>query len=162
MNLILAFESIRDIPYKIPLKWGEEDNCCSGKHKQLFDLLRKEGYQVRYRVCVFLWSSLNFPSKLESIPHDDDCTHTYLEIKLKGAWKTLDATWDKQLNHLFIINNWDGESDTKIAVKPIKIFNPSKSVKIVSNQNEKKINGDLKINGKFYNHFNKWLEQNRI
>jgi len=53
MDLISTFESIRDIPYRIPLKWGEEDNCCSGKHEKLFNLLKKNGYEVRYRVCVF-------------------------------------------------------------------------------------------------------------
>lgn len=162
MDLIFTFNSIRDIPYKILLKGGDEDNCCSGKHQKLFNLLKNEGYKVRYRVCVFLWSSLNLPSELAKVPHDDDCTHTYLEIELNNTWKILDVTWDKQLNHLFPINEWDGKSDTKIAVKPTRIFNPQKSLEIVSNQNIEKITKDLEINGEFYNRFNKWLEKNRI
>ncbi|MBN2421900.1 hypothetical protein JXB41_01620 [Candidatus Woesearchaeota archaeon] len=161
MNLISIFESIRDIPYRIPLKLGEEDNCCSGKHEKLFNLLKKEGYKVRYRVCVFLWSDLNLPSELEKIPHDDDCTHTYLEINIDGNWKILDATWDIGLKNLFHINKWDGKSNTEIAVKPIKIFTPQKSLEIVNNQTEEVINKDLKINGKFYKYFNEWLEKNR-
>ena len=161
MDLISTFESIRDIPYRIPLKWGEEDNCCSGKHEKLFNLLKKKGYDVRYRVCVFLWSSLNLPTELDKIPHDDDCTHTYLEIKISDNWKILDVTWDIGLKNLFHINKWDGKSDTEIAVKPTKIFTPQKSLKIVNNQDEEVINKDLKINGEFYKGFNKWLDKNR-
>ena len=102
MDLISTFESIRDIPYRIPLQWGEEDNCCSGKHEKLFNLLEKNGYEVRYRVCAFLWSSLNLTSTLAHIPHDDDCTHTYLEIQSGGNWIILDATWDSGLKNFFI------------------------------------------------------------
>ena len=161
MDIISTFESIRDIPYRIPLKWGEEDNCCSGKHEKLFNLLTKNGYDVRYRVCVFLWSGLNLPPELANIPHDDDCTHTYLEINIEGNWKILDATWDNKLKNLFHINEWDGKSDTKIAVKPTKIFTPQKSLEIVNNQNEEVINKDLEINREFYKNFNEWLDKNR-
>jgi len=161
MDLVSLFNSVRDIPYRIPLKYGEEDNCCSGKHEKLFNLLTKHGYKVRYRVCVFLWSSLNLPPELEKIPHDNDCTHTYLEIIIDGTWKILDATWDIGLKNIFHINKWDGKSDTKIAVKPVKIFTPQKSLKIVNNQNEDVIKKDLEINGKFYKGFNEWLDKNR-
>jgi hypothetical protein len=161
MNLISIFESIRDIPYKIPLNWGEEDNCCSGKHEKLLNILKKKGFKVRYRVCVFFWSSLDLPTELEKIPHDDNCTHTYLEIKIGNDWKILDATWDTGLSKLFHINKWDGKSNTEIAVKPTKIFTPQKSLEIVKNQNEKLINKDLKINGEFYGCFNEWLDKNR-
>ncbi|HRY36545.1 MAG TPA: hypothetical protein P5230_01525 [Candidatus Magasanikbacteria bacterium] len=161
MDLISIFESIRDMPYRIPLKWGEEDNCCSGKHEKLFNLLKNNGYKVRYRVCVFLWSDLKLPLELEKIPHDEDCTHTYLEIKINNEWKILDATWDGGLKEIFHINKWDGKSDTEIAVKPTKIFNPQKSLEIVNNQNEEIINKDLKINGEFYKGFNDWLDKIR-
>ncbi|MCK5123489.1 MAG: hypothetical protein KAQ87_05095 [Candidatus Pacebacteria bacterium] len=161
MDLILIFNLIRDIPYKIPLKWKEEDNCCSGKHEKLFDLLTKQNCKVRYRVCVFLWNSLNLPLKLKKIPHDNDCTHTYLEIYLNNSWKVLDATWDKELKNLFYINEWDGKSNTEIAVKPIKIFTPQKSLKIVNDQDENLIKKDLEVNKRFYKAFNNWLDENR-
>ena len=161
MDLILAFNSIRDIPYKIPLSSDEVDACCSGKHEKLFKLLIDRGYKVRYRVCAFVWSSLNLPSELEKIPHDDYCTHIYLEINLGGKWEILDATWDKGLKRIFHVNEWDGKSDTEIAVKPIKIFSPQKSLKIVKDQNKEANEKDLEINGKFYKGFNEWLEKNR-
>ena len=160
-ELISIFNSVRDIPYRIPLEYGEEDNCCSGKHAKLFKILTKKGYKVRYRVCVFLWSSLNLPQEVANVSHDDDSTHTYLEIYIKGEWKVLDATWDKALRNLFYINEWDGESSTKIAVKPIKIFTPEKSLKIVKSQNREVIEKDLEINREFYKAFNEWLEKNR-
>jgi hypothetical protein len=161
MDLISAFKLIRDIPYKIPLKYGAKDSCCSGKHEKLSKFLTKGGYKVRYRVCVFLWSSLKLPAKLNKIPHYDDCTHIYLEFKIGSKWRILDATWDKGLKKLFHINKWDGKSDTEIAVKPIKIFSPRKSLEIVMNQSKEAINKDLAINGKFYKAFNEWLEKNR-
>jgi len=104
---------------------------------------------------------LNLPPELEKIPHDDDCTHTYLEIKIDDDWKILDATWDKKLENLFHINEWDGRSNTDIAVKSTKIFTPQKSLEIVNNQDEKLINKDLEINGEFYKGFNEWLDNNR-
>lgn len=161
MDIVLIFNSVRDIPYRIPLKWGEEDDCCSGKHEKLFNLLTKNGYKVRYRVCVFLWSSLNLPPELERISHDDECTHTYLEISVGDHWNILDATWDSKLKNLFHVNEWDGKSSTEIAVKPTKIFDPQKSLEIVNNQNEEVINNDLKVNRDFYKGFNEWLDEYR-
>ena len=59
-------------------------------------------------------------------------------------------------------DEWDGKSDTKIEIKPIKIFTPEKSSEIVKNQNKDVITRDLKINGKFYQAFNEWLDKNRV
>jgi len=160
-KVISYFYFVRDIPYKIPTSIKEPDYCCSGKHEILFDLLKFLNLQARYRVCIFLWSSLNLPLELKKIPHKNDCTHTYLEIKIKDKWKILDATWDIGLKKVFQINEWDGKSDTKIAVEPIKIFSATKSKKIVENQTDEVIQKDLGINGKFYEGFNIWLKKIR-
>ena len=101
MDLIKEFYKIRDIPYRIPLSLREKDRCCSGKHKLLYNKLKKKDYKVRYRVCLFLWKSVKLPKYVEKIPHDKDCTHTYLEINLGKGWKILDATWDSNLKKLF-------------------------------------------------------------
>ena len=160
-ELVRIFEKIRDVPYRIPLTLKEEDNCCSGKHEKLYKILIQEGYDVRYKVCVFLWESMNLPENLKNIPHEKDCTHTYLEINIDGDWKILDATWDVGLEGIFHVNRWDGKSDTEIAVKPIKIFDSDKSLEIVNSQDDDVISKDLKINGKFYKVFNEWLQKNR-
>jgi len=161
MKIVKIFESVRDIPYKIPLSYEEEDNCCSGKSDKLFDLLVKEGYKVRYRVCLFLWEDLSLPEEVRKISHDKDCTHTYLEIYLKGGWKILDSAWDIGLKDIFEVNNWDGKSGTKIALDPIKIFSPEKSLSIVKDQTKKVIDDDLSRNKKFYKKFNEWLDRIR-
>ena len=73
----------------------------------------------------------------------------------------MDATWDKGLKGLFHVNEWDGKNDTEIAVKPMRIFDPEKSLEIVERQDENLIKKDLEINGKFYKAFDEWLERNR-
>ena len=161
-ELIKIFESVRDIPYRIPLSLEEEDNCCSGKHEKLLRILKERGYEVRYRVCVFLWSSLSLPKDLKKISHSGKSSHIYLEIKLDGVWRILDATWDKGLKGLFHVSEWDGKSNTEIAVKPVKIFSAEETTKVVKMENDEiSIKRDLEANGKFYEAFNKWLEKNR-
>ncbi len=162
MDLVKTFNSVRDIPYRIPLKSGDRDDCCSGKAARLFELLTKNGYDVRYRICLFFWNSIILPKSLEKIPHENDCTHTYLEIIINGKWKVIDPTWDKGLGKILPINKWDGKANTEIAVKPVKIFSPKKSAEIVNNQTQVVIEKDLKINGKFYKAFNEWLQKNRV
>jgi hypothetical protein len=161
MDLISLFNSIRDIPYKIPLKWGEQDYCCSGKHIRLLSALLRNGYQARYRVCVFFWSDLNLPKDLEKVSHDDDSTHVWVELFLNNKWVTVDATWDEGLKEIFTVNDWDGKSNTVIAVKPRKIFSPEKSAEIMADQNKEVIDRDLEKNGKFYEAFNNWLAEVR-
>lgn len=161
MKKIKYFYFVRDIPYKISTSLKEPDYSCSGKHEILFKLLKSLGLKVRYRICEFLWSSLNLPLKLQKTINEDKCTHTYLEINIKGKWKILDATWDIGLKKIFHINEWNGKSNTKIAVKPIKIFSPEKSKKMVGSETEELVRQDLKINREIYKGFNNWLENIR-
>jgi len=156
MDIIKAFNSVKDVPYRIPLSSEEEDHCCSGKHKRLKDLLK--GYKTRYRICDFKWSSLDLPERVKIVKHDDDCTHMYLEVFLDGKWVVVDATWDKGLSRVFEINEWDGKTDTKIAVIPTNIYSPGKSLEILNAEN---IEEDLGRNGDFYEAFNEWLEDIR-
>lgn len=157
-DAIEAFKLIRDVPYRIPLFWGDKDDCCSGKSTRLLSTLKKLGYKARYRVCVFHWSDLDLPKKLQAVPHDNDCTHSYLEVKIAGDWKIVDPTWDIGIKKKFHVNEWDGKSNTEIAVNPTKIFTPENSLRIMQNQDERVISQDLKVNGEFYKAFNEWLE----
>jgi hypothetical protein len=161
MDIITAFKTIRDMPYRIPLSLGENDTCCSGKHKLLKDLLTKEGFVVRYRVCSFLWSSFDLPREVSSVFHDDYCTHLYLEVLIDHKWVVVDATWDIGIQKILPVNEWDGKSNTEVAVKPLDIFTPQKSADIMANESDEDILSDLKINGEFYKAFNGWLDQNR-
>lgn len=157
------FNRVRDIPYKIPLSTSEPDYCCSGKHKILFDLLKSLDLKVRYRVCEFLWNQFDLPEDVKNIPHEENCTHTYLEayIPENNKWIIVDATWDKGLSDKFMINEWDGMNDTKNAIQPSKIYSPEESEKFVRTESKEDTEKDLEINGKFYDAFNKWLESLR-
>jgi hypothetical protein len=94
MDIVKEFINIRDIPYRIPLSLEEPDECCSGKADRLFNILKSAGYNVRHRLCTFKWNSLNLPKKLQNILHDNDSSHTFLEVEINGEWKIVDATWD--------------------------------------------------------------------
>ncbi len=157
------FQSIRDIPYTIPLAYGETDHCCSGKNKKLLEYLASEGYEVRFRVCSFRWSDMSFlPDKVVTVPHEDESTHAYLEFKQGDEWRVVDATWDKGIGKYFTIEEWDGEASTGIAVKPIEIYSPEKSLEIMQDDSQETLEQDLVINGAFYKAFNTWLEELRI
>lgn len=155
------FLEVRDIPYRIPLAEGESDDCCSGKSIQLKDSLEKLGYTVRFRVCTFGWSSINLPVNVGEVPHKDLSTHSYLEVLINDSWRVVDPTWDRQIAKAFHINEWDGESATEIAVKPLEIISVEKSNVIMTSGESAVDDKDLKINGKFYEAFNIWLENLR-
>ncbi|OGY99773.1 MAG: hypothetical protein A2945_02135 [Candidatus Liptonbacteria bacterium RIFCSPLOWO2_01_FULL_52_25] len=163
MNIVQEFEKIRDIPYRIPLSTTERDDCCSGKSEQLLKILKVAGHGARYRVCTFRWSDLNLPNWVEQVPHENECTHTYIEILLDGEWKIVDATWDRGLKNIFAVNNnWDGRSNTEVAVPVRKLFSPKQSAEYMKRSaTTDAIAEDLKKNGKFYEAFNRWLETKR-
>ncbi len=161
MNIIEEFNKERDIPYRIPLSSTEVDNCCSGKARRLKTVFENNGYKVRYRVCKFKWSDLNLPAELTNIPHENDCTHVYLEVLLDNKWIILDPTWDSKLKHRFHVNEWDGRSNTEIAVESLGKFAPEESLKIMENEDAAEIEKDLAINGEFYKGYNNWLESIR-
>lgn len=162
MNTVEAFRTVRDMPYRIPLALGEKDVCCSGKHKLLKDLFEKQGLEVRYRVCTFLWSSIDLPEKVSNVHHDDNSTHVWLEVLINDEWIIVDATWDYDLKNIFHVNEWDGKSNTEPAVKPIEVFSSQKSADIMNNESDEDVLNDLKINGEFYKAFNVWLEEQRV
>ncbi|MFA5532615.1 MAG: hypothetical protein WDA13_03395 [Candidatus Shapirobacteria bacterium] len=159
-NIKDIFNQIRDIPYSIPVSIKEKDYCCSGKHKILKQFLDNLGYKTRYQVVSFEWSSMNLPQKLLNVPHENLISHVYLEIFLNDKWVDMDATWDPKLKSVLPINEWNG-SENIIAVPIIEKFSLKKSQEIMENENEEETIKDLKINGKFYQAFNRWLEEIR-
>ena len=156
------FRFVRDIPYRIAISPKEADYCCGGKNKILHQLLEELGMRVRFRECTFLWSELGLPKKILAIPHKDKNSHIYLEVYIpkKKKWVAIDTTWDSGLSKVFKVNEWDGESRTSIAVKPITTYPPKKSA-MDEKKDEKDIKGtvkDLKRNRKFYIAVNRWMD----
>lgn len=155
------FSHIRDIPYSIPLIFGEEDNSCVGKNLLLFKQLSTLGYTVRWRVCEFLWSSLSLPDKVKQLPHDDSSSHAYLEVLINDIWQTVDTTWDSGLASILPVATWDGSRSTTGAVVPTNIFSPEKSAEIMNNLVQEEFEKDMKTSGEFYRAFNEWLVESR-
>lgn len=173
MDAVDYFTFVRDTPFRMPLSVGDPDYSCAGKHVVLRTLLSSLGLKVRYALCRFSWNSLDMPESLKEIPHED-VTHVYLEVyyKEQTRWMSVDATWDKGLAPKLPVSEWDGRSDTIIAVKPIESLKPIES----QEEFDKWLNSPppsmdewlslpldspLKVNGKFYEALNKWVESIR-
>ncbi len=162
MNLIEIFNNVRDIPYELPTNINNKNNSCLGKHRKLKSLLEKEGIKARYKICSYLWNSMNLPENVLSLIENDEATHLYLEILINKKWIILDATWDSNLKNIFEVNFWDGKSDTMIAVKPVKIFSVEESEKIIGDISAQDVLNNLGKDLDFKSTFNNWLSENRI
>ena len=162
MNLVKEFNNIRDIIYELPTNINNKDSSCLGKHKKLKQILEGKGLNARYRICSYLWSSMNLPENIVNLVKDDEATHLYLEFLINEKWVILDATWDCGLRNIFEVNFWDGKNDTKIAVEPIKIFTSEESNKIINEISEQDVLDDLNKNLDFKIAFNNWLNKERI
>lgn len=149
-SIIALFNEIRDIPYSIPLSTTEINNSCSGKAIVLKERLAKLGIESRYRVVSFKWSDLNLPKEVLEVPHQNDSTHVYLEVLLNGNWINVDPTWDKELNSVLPVNQWDGKSDTNIAVKVIDVFSLEESHNIMTQSRNDEINEEKETNRVLY------------
>jgi hypothetical protein len=151
------FEKIREEPLNNPEKLGDKDNRCWGKHRRLKELLEKEGYEIRFRVCSFKWSQQRFPETILEIPHKDDDYHLYLEIKVNNKWIIIDCSNDSKLP---VYNVWDGMNDCKIAVNYDKLFSPRES----SKREREELEGFPKLikeNENFYISINKFFDNLR-
>lgn len=163
---IQIFESVRGVPYRIPLDAGEDSFSCLGKNKRLMKELQQLGLDVRWRVGTFRWSDLGLPKEIQKVPHDDDATHAYLEVNIRGEWKAIDATWDKVLSAVFPVAEWNGIDSTVVGVPLREIYSPEESASIMKPlddliEYEKAFVEDFKVNGEFYKAFNQWSREIR-
>ncbi len=159
-QIIEIFNQIRDTPYRIPLSLEETNYCCSGKSIILKNKLESLGYKARFAVGSFLWSCLSLPEVINNIPHDSDSTHSWAEVYINNHWIKLDPSWDKELSSIFTISEFDGQHDTKLAVKIEDFFSPEKSDEIMNNQGveaDKLVTEDLDRNGTFYEALNSYF-----
>lgn len=156
-KLVQEFYRVRDLAYRIPLAFEEDDVCCLGKHKMLKKIYEKIGCECRYRICMFKWSDLYLPSEVSHQPHVNDCAHLYLEVKINGKWIVADATWDPATSKVMPINDWDGKSDTKILVPYYEILSLEKSAEVMADVSREAFDKDIVESGTFYEAFNNWL-----
>jgi len=155
---ISKFYEIRDIPYHISVSDQEEYNDCEGKNKKLAKALEDLGYKVRFRVGLFYWNVVKLPKEILEIPHNEDCSHFFIEVTLpdKNEWVFVDATWNKELKNAgFIVAEWDGVNQTELAFECYEVLGSEDLRRYLENINYEK---DLKTNGKFYEAINKYCD----
>lgn len=160
-NSIKIFNEIRDIPFRIPMSATESLFDCAGKSILLRKKLEDLGIKARLAVCFFYWNDLNLPKDIKEIPHDRDCTHTFVEAFINEKWVKLDPSWDSALSKIFDIANFDGENSTDLAVRAIGFFDPEISALMIKKQTENYLEfvaSDLARNEQFYEAVNNYLE----
>ena len=130
---VRAFEGVRDIPFAVipefySLEKGpsamleERRGFCVPKHYLLGMIYEKMDMKVRYFVYPFRWHDLHLPHGLKERSAALPVTfHLACKVLIGSKWVLVDATWDPPLGKAgFPVNlEWDGESDTINAVKPL-------------------------------------------
>ncbi len=156
MNKIAIFNQIRNKPYHISTE-GESGSACTEKSLQLIKELNKLGLQARLIVGFMKWSRLKLPEELTNIPHDDDSSHAFVEIKNdKNRWVYIDPTWNPELAVAgFPIAKWDGINETSIALNCHKILSAEESEEHMKQVDFKR---DMKSNKIFYRAFNNYCD----
>lgn len=158
---ISSFNKVRNIPYYISV--GKEKNFdCSAKVEMLKKLL---GLKSRSIICEFNWEDLKLPEDTLRLYHENPEHHEFLEVYIPEREKfvIVDPTWDHGLKSIFSINEWDGLSDTKIAVPAKKIYSPEESKKLIKKFNEpSEIKVYLDKNKSFIVKLNKYFKSVRF
>ncbi|AEA47332.1 transglutaminase domain-containing protein [Archaeoglobus veneficus] len=133
--VVRVFERVRDIPYgtigsRHPLDvYRMNRGTCSGKHFLLRELYLALGVEVKDMLCFHRYAELprniDYPPELKAlleryfgIPD----FHNFIKVYVDGRWVTLDATFDSPLENYFVVNKWNGKSDTKLSIRPVRVW----------------------------------------
>lgn len=158
---IKLFIAIRDIPYR--LSDGRHNCSCSAKTKILGEIFMRLGLNCRVAKCKFKWEKLRMPKSLlnlrRKLGEEMISEHTFLRVFIPESkqWITVDPTWDKELSSVFPVADWDGLTDTILAVKTNHFTEPkNKRGKFLTPLEIQFIGIDE--NNLFVKKFNSWLE----
>ena len=135
-SMCSIFSHIRDIPYSLVVPVNDSHTqqeqilvagkgSCGAKHYLLAEMFRKLNLSVVYATFPFLWNDpdLHYPPQLRKLAAMLPVAHHLAcRVQIGCSWILVDATWDLPLAKVgFPVNgNWNGYSDTKCAVKPLK------------------------------------------
>jgi len=121
-KLIQLFEKVQKIPYQV-CKFEESEvhenikqGDCRHKSLLLYNLLKKEGFEVKKVIVLFDWNDLPVPKELlKPLNSHTFWAHRSLAVKINNKWLKVDPTWNPELKKkgFPITENWDGNSDTK-------------------------------------------------
>jgi hypothetical protein len=135
-SMIAIFERVRDIPYSLvpglndPVTGAEKlltlrRGSCAPKHYLLGEMYRRLNLNVVYATFPFSWIMQEIaysPELRELAARLPVGFHLACRVQIGCRWVLVDATWDRPLKKAgFPVNEtWDGYSDTKCAVRPIR------------------------------------------
>ncbi len=177
---ISVYNHLRDIPYMIVLELRDPvagpagilkqfKGSCIPKHFLLGILFEKLNIPIEYVTYLFSWDDpgVKYPSTLREIVRVMPIgTHLACKAYIEDKWILIDATWDVSLKKAgFPVNErWDGISNTKNAVKPMKeIIHDSVEDRIKYTAQHRSLWTDAEIQAheKFPPLFNAWLDSLR-
>lgn len=178
---INIFNNIRDIPYSVTLNSQNPEDAsremlqqnagfCEPKHYLLGILFNKLGIDVKYFSYTFEWKNMeiNYSIELKELAEKLPLNyHFACKAFIEDKWILVDATWDIGLQKFgFIVNeNWDGVSETKNAVEPLKEIsheNVSERSAMIIDVFERSTFSEKRDFQKFVVELNKWLAMNRV
>ena len=157
-KIVELYEKVQKIPYYCLCERDPDKllrvkkGSCLEKNAYLGRQFEQLGIPVKYLSIKFDWNELPIPQHIIDKKDGHLGEHLALKIRVK-KWITVDCTWDPGLEKAGfpLTKNWDGKTDTKLAVKPIKTkqlkTRPGKTV--------------AHANPKFFESLNKYLDNIR-
>lgn len=152
------FEKVQKVPYYL-LKHRDSrrlfslnKGCCAEKAIWLGNKFKSLGLPVEYFLIEFRWEELPVPEDILKLKEEGPGYHLAMKAEIDGGWVWADPTWDPALEKLGfpVTKDWDGKSDTPLAVKPLRVeeFDPEDP-------------SDTDLDERFMRAFNEYLENAR-
>lgn len=166
------FNYVRDIPYhihpnqKILDAIQKERGNCGQKAKLLSKMLEEIDIKTKKISARYKTEDLPVPDKIKNADPMGIDYHLAVLAFVDRNWVLLDATADKSLEKLgFVVNSWDGKTNTEWFVKPQMTTYDGKGNKDKFKKKRdkwmEKINSHSEELKKFRELFNEYLRKNR-
>ena len=128
-KIIELFEKAQSVPYFLfkhrdsSKLFDLNKGCCAEKLIWLGSKLKEMKIPVKYYLIEFNWKDLPIPEEIIKLRKKEKEQHLALKAKLDKKWIWIDPTWDLSLEKIGfpVTRNWHGKTNTKLAVKPLKI-----------------------------------------
>ena len=142
-KLVGLFKRVQNIPYFLfrhrdsKKLFSLNKGGCAEKAIWLGNKLKEMDIPVKYYLIEFKWEELPIPKEIIKLGKKGPIKlrkkgpahHLVLKAKVNNKWLWLDPTWDPGLEKggFPVTKNWNGKTNTKLAVRPVKIeeFEPN-------------------------------------
>lgn len=128
-QLVRLFKRVQNIPYFLfkhrdsKKLFKLNKGCCAEKAIWLGNKLKDMNIPVKYYLIKFKWEDLPIPKEIIKLKKKGSGYHLALKAKVDNKWIWIDPTWDPGLEKggFPVTKNWNGKTNTKLAIKPLKI-----------------------------------------